>query len=62
MLTVAIKSYKAHGNENRVYIPLSIIQNSVDIFISSTVLMLLIDAFLRLSRLVQHNDLALSKL
>jgi len=44
------------------FVPLDISFNSIDIFIGLTIFILLVGAFLRLNGLVQHNDLALSKL
>ena len=62
VLTIALKAYNDGGNNNPIYVPFNIFQNSLNIAISVAVFGLLTDAFLRISRLIEHNTLALSKL
>lgn len=61
MFAIGFKTY-SYGNQNYPsFKPIQDLQLYLNIFISYTVLALLVDAFFRLNSLVKHDDLALSK-
>jgi|LauGreDrversion4_2_1035121.scaffolds.fasta_scaffold617047_1 hypothetical protein len=60
-LAVYIKTYRYGSSDYPSHKLLSRSQLYLDLFITYTVNILLIDAFIRLNRLVKHDSLALSK-
>ncbi len=62
VLSTAYKTYNSESINYAAYVPLNIVQNSMNIIVSFIVLGLLVGAFYRLNRLVQHDGLVLSKL